>query len=231
MLYTAGSALPVRAILPTPISTARGLARSLASLLLLSRSQHWLQEDAAARGLLSCGKPCSRALPGCSHLCTATCHVGPCPGPCSQPVTVRCDCRRLRSKLPCHQVTQQLAAAGQQAPQDPSAAVRLLACDAECSRVKVAPSLLPLDWHQHQGDETGMSVRTCFSMQGRFTDSISCICVAYMLCAPIGKQAKGFIRQVTRDWRGSIASRAVCTNTASSCTESEPGPETSNAER
>ena len=95
------------------------------------------QAEAGARGMLACGKVCQLPLPACSHLCQSTCHAGACPGPCAQPVTVRCDCRRRRSKLPCHEARAQLAAAGRDASLDASAAVRLLACDAECSRLKV----------------------------------------------------------------------------------------------
>ena len=51
---------------------------------------------------------------------------------------MRCDCRRWRSKLLCHEARLQLAAAGRGSTLDSSAAVGLLSCDAECSRQKVS---------------------------------------------------------------------------------------------
>lgn len=38
--------------------------------------------------MLACGKVCHRLLDCCPHLCKATCHAGPCPGDCSELVTV-----------------------------------------------------------------------------------------------------------------------------------------------
>ena len=105
-----------------------------------------LQGSESQHKLLSCGQPCHRILPDCNHLCTAPCHPAPCSGPCQQSVTVRCDCRRQRSKLPCSEARARLAAAGRSTSLDPSAAVRLLACDADCARAKVCP------WRVHTTD-------------------------------------------------------------------------------
>ena len=96
-----------------------------------------VQGGAEAEGLLSCTQPCHRMLPDCDHLCQSACHKGACPGPCLQPVTVRCDCRRLKSKMPCQEVRQKLAASGQLSRLEPSAAVKLLLCNAECIKAKV----------------------------------------------------------------------------------------------
>ncbi|KAK9813988.1 hypothetical protein WJX73_008100 [Symbiochloris irregularis] len=94
------------------------------------------QGTAEDSGRLSCGRPCHRMLPACGHLCQQPCHRGACPEPCQETVTVRCDCRRLRSKLPCHEARARLAAAGRGDTLDPSAAARVLACDEECARLK-----------------------------------------------------------------------------------------------
>lgn len=96
------------------------------------------QGGAEAEGTLSCTQPCHRMLPDCDHLCQSACHKGACPGPCLQPVTVRCDCRRLKSKMPCQEVRQKLAASGQLSRLEPSAAVKLLLCNAECIKAKVS---------------------------------------------------------------------------------------------
>ena len=60
------------------------------------------------------------------------CHKGPCPSSCTARVTVRCDCRRKRAKMACHDVAAALAAQKREGPADPGAAVRLLECDAAC---------------------------------------------------------------------------------------------------
>ncbi|XP_020522415.1 NF-X1-type zinc finger protein NFXL2 isoform X2 [Amborella trichopoda] len=54
----------------------------------------------------SCGGPCHRKLPNCTHLCPETCHPGKCPSPekCSKKVTVRCVCLHLKKQWLCHDV-------------------------------------------------------------------------------------------------------------------------------
>jgi len=73
-------------------------------------SVSWVQASEADKGeLLCCGKPCHKALPKCPHVCQATCHQGPCPAAsaegCQEEVTVRCSCRRRKTKMSCHQVS------------------------------------------------------------------------------------------------------------------------------
>lgn len=54
----------------------------------------------------SCGGPCHRKLPYCTHLCPEICHPGQCPAPekCSKKVTVRCGCQTLKKEWLCHDV-------------------------------------------------------------------------------------------------------------------------------
>ncbi|CAL5407478.1 unnamed protein product [Camellia sinensis] len=54
----------------------------------------------------SCGGPCHRKLPYCTHLCPEICHPGQCPAPekCSKKVTVRCGCQTLKKEWLCHEV-------------------------------------------------------------------------------------------------------------------------------
>lgn len=54
----------------------------------------------------SCGGPCHRKLPFCTHLCPEICHPGQCPTPdkCSKKVTVRCSCQSLKKEWVCQDV-------------------------------------------------------------------------------------------------------------------------------
>eukprot|EP00983_Pelagomonas_calceolata_P037432 1136326-Pelagomonas_calceolata.AAC.1 len=88
------------------------------------------QED-----LLSCHRPCHRALPHCPHFCLAPCHLGPCPHPeaCQAEVTVRCECKRVRAKWACASVQAALAESrGGSGAYDGTMPLRLLPCGPEC---------------------------------------------------------------------------------------------------
>ncbi|RVX03178.1 NF-X1-type zinc finger protein NFXL2 [Vitis vinifera] len=97
----------------------------------------------------SCGGPCHRKLPNCTHLCPETCHPGQCPSPdkCSKKVTVRCGCQTLKKEWLCHDVQ----AAYLNVSCDPKDVSKnqfglgLLPCNSECkSKVKVVDSELQL---------------------------------------------------------------------------------------
>lgn len=95
----------------------------------------------------SCGGPCHRKLPNCTHLCPETCHPGPCPSPekCSKKVTVRCGCHTLKKEWLC----QDLQAAYRKSGRDPKDIPKtqfglgLLPCDSSCkSRAQTVESEL-----------------------------------------------------------------------------------------
>lgn len=97
----------------------------------------------------SCGGPCHRKLPNCTHLCPEICHPGQCPSPdkCSKKVTVRCGCQTLKKEWLCHDVQ----AAYLNVSCDPKDVSKnqfglgLLPCNSECkSKVKVVDSELQL---------------------------------------------------------------------------------------
>ncbi|XP_015877400.3 NF-X1-type zinc finger protein NFXL2 isoform X2 [Ziziphus jujuba] len=97
----------------------------------------------------SCGGPCHRKLPNCSHLCPETCHPGECPSPekCSKKVTVRCKCQTLKKEWLCHDVQAAYRSAGC----DPKEVLKsqfglgLLPCNSDCkSKVQVVDSELHL---------------------------------------------------------------------------------------
>lgn len=97
----------------------------------------------------SCGGPCHRKLPNCPHLCSETCHPGPCPSvdKCLKKVTVRCACNNLKKEWPCQDVQKEYRSAGR----DPRDVLRnqfgvgLLPCSLNCpSKVKVVESELQL---------------------------------------------------------------------------------------
>lgn len=94
---------------------------------------------AGGRDPLCCGKVCGRELPLCPHTCAAQCHVGVCPASsnCSEEVTVRCSCRRLKEKWECARVLAALTAAagssGSSKLYDGSTALKLLPCDELCA--------------------------------------------------------------------------------------------------
>lgn len=87
---------------------------------------------------LCCSKPCHKQLPCCPHPCREVCHTGACPHPeaCSEEVTVRCACRRLKQKWPCSRVQQALAAAGGSRCYDSTAVLKLLHCDRGCAAIQ-----------------------------------------------------------------------------------------------
>ncbi|XP_022134192.1 NF-X1-type zinc finger protein NFXL2 [Momordica charantia] len=95
----------------------------------------------------SCGGPCHRKLPYCTHLCPETCHPGECPAPdnCSKKVTVRCGCQTLKKEWLCKDVQ----AAYRKATRDPKDIPKtqygygLLPCGSDCkSKVQAVESEL-----------------------------------------------------------------------------------------
>lgn len=97
------------------------------------------KEQTAVR---SCGGPCHKKLPNCTHLCPETCHIGHCPSPekCSKKVIVRCGCQSLKKEWACHQVQATYINNGRD-PKDITKnqfGVGLLPCNSECkSKLKV----------------------------------------------------------------------------------------------
>ncbi|OMO50111.1 Zinc finger, NF-X1-type [Corchorus capsularis] len=97
----------------------------------------------------SCGGPCHRKLPNCTHLCPETCHAGLCPAPekCSKKVTVRCKCQTLKKEWVC----QDVQAAYRDTGCDPKDITKnqfglgLLPCNSDCkSKVQEVESALKL---------------------------------------------------------------------------------------
>ncbi|KAK4758031.1 hypothetical protein SAY87_019332 [Trapa incisa] len=95
----------------------------------------------------SCGGPCHRKLPYCTHLCPEICHPGQCPKPekCSKKVTVRCSCNMLKKEWICQEVQAAYWATGT----DPKVVSKshfghkLLPCNSECrNKIKVVESEL-----------------------------------------------------------------------------------------
>lgn len=85
--------------------------------------------------LLSCGGPCHKKLPNCSHLCPDICHPGICPtaaDSCRKKVTVRCACQRLKKEWLCCDAQAALPKGSQKSA---VFGVGLLPCDQECSRL------------------------------------------------------------------------------------------------
>ncbi|XP_057476794.1 NF-X1-type zinc finger protein NFXL2 isoform X1 [Actinidia eriantha] len=91
----------------------------------------------------SCGGPCHRKLPYCTHLCPEICHPGQCPAPekCCKKVTVRCGCQTLKKEWVCQDVQAAYRSAGRD-PKDISKnqyGLGLLPCDSNCrSKIKAA---------------------------------------------------------------------------------------------
>ncbi|EOY17775.1 Sequence-specific DNA binding transcription factor isoform 1 [Theobroma cacao] len=88
----------------------------------------------------SCGGPCHRKLPNCTHLCPETCHVGQCPAPdkCSKRVTVRCKCQTLKKEWVCQDVQAAYRDTGRD-PNDISKnqfGLGLLPCNSNCKSKK-----------------------------------------------------------------------------------------------
>ncbi|OIT38905.1 PREDICTED: NF-X1-type zinc finger protein NFXL2 [Nicotiana attenuata] len=91
----------------------------------------------------SCGGPCHRKLPNCTHLCPEICHPGECPSPdqCSKKVTARCGCQTLKKELVCKDVQAAYRSNGTD-PKDVSRnqyGLGILPCNSDCrSKVKAA---------------------------------------------------------------------------------------------
>ncbi|XP_058075009.1 NF-X1-type zinc finger protein NFXL2 isoform X2 [Magnolia sinica] len=89
------------------------------------------------QSMRSCGGPCHRKLPNCSHLCPEICHPGECLSPerCSKKVVVRCACQNLKKEWLC----QDVQAAHCNAGRNPSNISKnqfglgLLPCNSECA--------------------------------------------------------------------------------------------------
>ncbi|KAK3022801.1 hypothetical protein RJ639_046903, partial [Escallonia herrerae] len=97
----------------------------------------------------SCGGPCHRKLPYCTHLCPEKCHPSQCPSPekCAKKIIVRCRCQTLKMEWLCQDVQAAYRNAGSD-PQDASKfqfGVGLLPCNSDCrSKAKVADMELQL---------------------------------------------------------------------------------------
>lgn len=95
----------------------------------------------------SCGGPCHRKLPNCTHLCPETCHPGECPSPdqCSKKVNVRCGCQSLKKELLCKDVQAAYRSSGTD-PKDVSRnqyGLGILPCNSDCrSKVKASEAEL-----------------------------------------------------------------------------------------
>ncbi|KAJ7548966.1 hypothetical protein O6H91_07G035000 [Diphasiastrum complanatum] len=95
-----------------------------------------LTEDEQLK-LLSCGGPCHRKMPSCSHLCPEICHQGPCPLVCHKKVTVRCPCQRRKREWLCSEV-QAAQITKIDSKMEKSRGITsagLLACDKECENL------------------------------------------------------------------------------------------------
>ncbi|XVE52496.1 hypothetical protein DITRI_Ditri02bG0126600 [Diplodiscus trichospermus] len=97
----------------------------------------------------SCGGPCHRKLPNCTHLCPEVCHAGQCPAPdkCCKKVTVRCKCQTLKKEWICQDVQSAYRDTGYD-PKDISKnqfGLGLLPCNSDCkSKVQEVDSALQL---------------------------------------------------------------------------------------
>ncbi|XP_022742209.1 NF-X1-type zinc finger protein NFXL2 isoform X2 [Durio zibethinus] len=97
----------------------------------------------------SCGGPCHRKLPNCTHLCPEICHAGRCPAPdkCCKRVTVRCKCQTLKKEWICQDVQAAYCDIGYD-PKDISKnqfGLGLLPCNSDCkSKVQEVDSALQL---------------------------------------------------------------------------------------
>lgn len=92
------------------------------------------QEELAKK--LSCGGPCHRKLPNCTHLCSETCHPGPCKmgTNCRKKVSVWCKCQRLKKDWFCSDVQSAIAKSKVSHLRGPIG-VGLLSCDEECLKL------------------------------------------------------------------------------------------------
>ncbi|KAE8724350.1 NF-X1-type zinc finger protein NFXL2 [Hibiscus syriacus] len=93
------------------------------------------KDQVAAR---SCGGPCHRKLPNCTHLCPEICHVDKCPTPdkCSKKVTVRCKCQTLKKEWICQDVQAAYRDIGHDPKDKPKNqfGLGLLPCNSDCKR-------------------------------------------------------------------------------------------------
>ncbi|KAL1808985.1 hypothetical protein ACET3Z_025975 [Daucus carota] len=91
----------------------------------------------------SCGGPCHRKLPNCTHLCPETCHPGQCPSPekCVKKVTVRCGCQTLKKEWLCKDVQMAYCHDDRDPKEIPKSqfGLGLLPCNSDC-RKKVTPA-------------------------------------------------------------------------------------------
>ncbi|GAB4831946.1 NF-X1-type zinc finger protein nfxl2 [Ancistrocladus abbreviatus] len=97
----------------------------------------------------SCGGPCHRKLPNCTHLCPQTCHPGQCPAPekCSKKVTVCCGCHCLKKVWLCQDVQAAYRKSGSDPKDVPKSqfGVGLLPCNSDCkTKLRVVESELQL---------------------------------------------------------------------------------------
>ncbi|OIW07741.1 hypothetical protein TanjilG_11899 [Lupinus angustifolius] len=97
----------------------------------------------------SCGGPCHRKLPNCTHLCPETCHPGQCPNPekCCKKVTVRCKCQTLKKEWLCKDVQAAYLRNDCDSSDIPKNqfGAGLIPCNSECKiKVQVAESELQL---------------------------------------------------------------------------------------
>ncbi|KAG5125391.1 hypothetical protein JHK82_032128 [Glycine max] len=97
----------------------------------------------------SCGGPCHRKLPNCTHLCPETCHSGQCTNAekCCKKVTVRCKCHTLKKEWVCQDVQAAYHLAGCHPRDIPKNqfGIGLIPCNSDCnSKVQVVESELQL---------------------------------------------------------------------------------------
>ncbi|KAH7421741.1 hypothetical protein KP509_13G073500 [Ceratopteris richardii] len=99
-----------------------------------SSFNNFIQEERDKR--LSCGGPCHRKLPNCSHLCSEICHPGPCKMAtnCQKKVSVWCKCERLKKEWFCSDVQVAFSSLKLQNLRGPKG-VGLLSCDKECLKL------------------------------------------------------------------------------------------------
>ncbi|BAT86437.1 NF-X1-type zinc finger protein [Vigna angularis] len=97
----------------------------------------------------SCGGPCHRKLPNCTHLCPETCHPGECTNAekCCKKVTVRCKCQTLKKEWVCQDVQAAYHLMGCHPRDTPKNqfGIGLIPCNSDCkSKVQVVESELQL---------------------------------------------------------------------------------------
>uniref|UniRef100_A0A3Q7GS56 NF-X1-type domain-containing protein n=1 Tax=Solanum lycopersicum TaxID=4081 RepID=A0A3Q7GS56_SOLLC len=107
----------------------------------------------------SCGGPCHRKLPNCTHLCPETCHPGECPSPdqCSKKVNVRCGCQSFKKELLCKDVQAAYRSSGTD-PKDVSRnqyGLGLLPCNSDC-RSKMKASEAELQHRKSKAPEVNL---------------------------------------------------------------------------